>query len=654
MSSVRASHLVSKSINSLNRKSTPLNQLPTMNNSMGLRFMSLPSLGPQILANMPMLQSLQGSNLLPITSIGSLPSSQVNSSSLFNWQANQTRPQLHVIGQPLGTSVETAAMPTTTSLNGSSLGPVVVNAKNVGAPMNGQLLTLPAAVVKRLSLSKPLALKINNKQINVPPSGFFQTSEGLKVFLPPNTFPAAEDLDASNYSVKTTDSKGDWADRAFETSPKRHKTPVPAVDMLPQIESVKGAVPVDVDKSKFKHYFSICPIQKLSNGFDCLLHIFQYLNIQDLVRVGIVCKSWQRISQQPCLWKQISFADMRVASWSSMIRLLKKRSVQSISLLDLVQWPDMAKTWHGLTDLLQELPDLRQVTFGNVPAAILDLVCRQLPLLDTIRAESISNLKDETRWAVPTPLDVGQFKKLTNLKELRLKGPGGLVLPSFSLDGGLEQLGNLVNLQVLSILSFKDVPETSFMFVSRLPNLRELSIGDCTDWTNAMYQEVGRCVGLHRLHLEKGGNIPDLGLGEALIKLDRLERLELLNYKIPVTFKSHLAQLSQLKHLVIQPDNTTLVAEMNSNTLAAIGSLTTLISLQWLVSGQDCNAIILNDADNTDSNHSNQPSEQQKWIPFLTDDETQYIGLDQLKIKLSDILPSACVSVVSLKPAADT
>lgn len=152
---------------------------------------------------------------------------------------------------------------------GTKGGPVVVNAKSVGAPKNGQLLTLPQAVVKRLTLNKALALKINNKQINVPPSGFFPCSEGLKVFLPPNTFPN------ETLSVSVSDdvkSPEDSSGQKLE-SQTTNEQPV-------STEASKG----ERDIRKSKHYPKCCLMQKLYMGYDAMEHIFKYLALKDLLK----------------------------------------------------------------------------------------------------------------------------------------------------------------------------------------------------------------------------------------------------------------------------------------------------------------------------------------------------------------------------------
>lgn len=161
-------------------------------------------------------------------------------------------------------------------------GPLVVNAKSV-APMNGQLLTLPPPVVKKLTLNKPLALKINNRQITVPPSGFFQSSEGLKVFLPPNTFPTA---DENIVNVSVTNEKEDCASTPKSDSTESQKCAKsdhsPLKDKTDKADQKVKREAKDIKRNKF--YGKCCLIQRLYGGYDSMFHIFKFLDVKDLLR----------------------------------------------------------------------------------------------------------------------------------------------------------------------------------------------------------------------------------------------------------------------------------------------------------------------------------------------------------------------------------
>ena len=166
----------------------------------------------------------------------------------------------------------------------------VINTSAVCAPKNGQLLTLPPAVVKKITPNKPLQLKINNVQLNVPPSGFFMTSDGLKVFVPPNTFPTA-DVDfcfsvsddktivtSSNSSGKTPNSNKSAESDKNSQKEKAKESP----EASKKTEQDKPAEKPDIRMST--RYGKCCHIHKLYGGYDCIQQIFKLLNVRDLIR----------------------------------------------------------------------------------------------------------------------------------------------------------------------------------------------------------------------------------------------------------------------------------------------------------------------------------------------------------------------------------
>ena len=156
------------------------------------------------------------------------------------------------------------------------------------AAKNGQLLTLPAAVAKRLNLAQPLALKINNMQITVPSSCFLHTSEGLKVFLPPKTFPVqigetaklsvtvTNDKSTSNNNTSISVKVGDGSSTALTNG----------------VTKVTKSPPEKVTRksrcAKLNINPGACLIKKLYGGADCMLEIFKYLNMQDLARYVVL------------------------------------------------------------------------------------------------------------------------------------------------------------------------------------------------------------------------------------------------------------------------------------------------------------------------------------------------------------------------------
>ena len=188
-------------------------------------------------------------------------------------------------------SIVSASAAVTADSSKSKTVQTIINTSAVCAPKNGQLLTLPPAVVKKITPNKPLQLKINNVQLNVPPSGFFMTNDGLKVFVPPKTFPTADvDFCFSVTDDKATDSSSDSTDKTTNKSDQNtdidknsHSDKVDeSSDSTKKAEEVTSPEKTDIRRSS--RYGKCCHIHKLYGGYDCMQYIFRLLNIRDLIR----------------------------------------------------------------------------------------------------------------------------------------------------------------------------------------------------------------------------------------------------------------------------------------------------------------------------------------------------------------------------------
>lgn len=141
----------------------------------------------------------------------------------------------------------------------------------------GQLLTLPPVVIKRLNLTQPVSLKINNTHVTVPPSSFLRTAQGLKLFLPKNTFPVNTG-ETAKLSVTVTNEKT----LSLDTGTSDQSGNLPTI--VPNSSRTLAEEP-----RKSRHFKSDivptnCFIQCLYGGFDCMMEVFRYLSVRDLFR----------------------------------------------------------------------------------------------------------------------------------------------------------------------------------------------------------------------------------------------------------------------------------------------------------------------------------------------------------------------------------
>lgn len=141
----------------------------------------------------------------------------------------------------------------------------------------GQLLTLPPVVIKRLNLTQPVSLKINNTHVTVPPSSFLRTAQGLKLFLPKNTFPVNTG-ETAKLSVTVTNDKT----LSLDTGTSDQSGQLPTI--VPNSSRTLAEEPRKSKRFKSNIVPTNCFIQCLYGGFDGMMEVLKYLNIRDLFR----------------------------------------------------------------------------------------------------------------------------------------------------------------------------------------------------------------------------------------------------------------------------------------------------------------------------------------------------------------------------------
>ncbi|XP_061172726.1 uncharacterized protein LOC133182036 [Saccostrea echinata] len=574
--------------------------------------------------NLPIFNPLNAPNLLNQLHVSP---NVVNQPTAFtSAKVNYSLPSISPVTQP---PPKLTAAPTPKSSPDNSGIEITQTSKN------GQLLTLPSAVAKRLNLKQPLALKINNMQITVPPSCLLVTADGLKVFLPPKTFPVQLG-ETAKLCVTVTNDKSSSPNTKISvnigSSTQKEKTDSPdSKKSRPQRQWRAGINPAN------------CQIKKLYGGFDCMLCIFQYLNMHDLARVSLVCRTWRALAQSPMLWQEVKLRNVRVADWKKAVRFLLQRAAHSLNLRGLEHYESRNHTWHQFLSVLPQLTCIQNIHFGLVPGSVLQHVCEKMPHLEVFTAEWISDYDDEQKWDHVTKLNIGKFSSLPNLSELKLRGVVGLALPSFTLSGGLDDLSSLKQLRKLSLTTLTNVEESEFAFLEKMEQLECLELGDCPRWTSKTYSLFSNLKNLRILRLENGGNVEsDEGLGEALSQIKSLERLELIMFVLPETVKG----LDHIKTLVIWPNTqktSPTPGKVNSNMLKMVSGLKHLEKLEWGIMNNSSTSIIL---DNETSNT--------EWIPFLPNTEetspggsstAEYISVIQFTANLTKALPNTRIKV---------
>ncbi|XP_022238788.1 uncharacterized protein LOC106457245 [Limulus polyphemus] len=351
---------------------------------------------------------------------------------------------------------------------------------------------------------------------------------------------------------------------------------------------------------------SLCYINQLVGGFDCINYIFQYLGVADLLRASQVSRSWRNIARQSNLWKSVCLKDLYITNWARCTRTLQQFNTTSLDLRDVKHIEDCVTFWHYFIQCLEDLRNIRFLTFGEVVPEVLPAVFETITQLRSLTAECVTEAMGPSVWTMLCKIDFIKIRRLTNLNSLWIRSGGGLRLSPLLSSGSIRCLGNLNMLRHLHLTTLVGAPSESFQFIEKLLLLESLAIGNCYFWNSWNYACLGKLKHLKKLRLEKGGQLNDPGLQNALSNLTLLEELQLLYFVIPSNLGSALQKLQNLSQLVMWPDIYKQAPRVNQNTLEAVYSLKMLSKFSWGVMSLP-----------SETNNEDNTCDKQKIIPFL-------------------------------------
>ena len=154
----------------------------------------------------------------------------------------------------------------------------------------------------------------------------------------------------------------------------------------------------------------------------------------------------------------------------------------------------------------------------------------RLPNIVTL---TVSALVDPSHTLVCMEYNFEGLSQPTNLETLQIRAPEGFRLPAFSFGGGSSNLLSLSRLRVLELVGLRDASVLDFGFLGSLTLLEVLALGDCDVWDASVCESLGTLSLLKYLRLEAGGDGIGAHLSKALLKLELLERLDLMFYDPP-------------------------------------------------------------------------------------------------------------------------
>lgn len=302
-------------------------------------------------------------------------------------------------------------------------------------------------------------------------------------------------------------------------------------------------------------------MQNLSLGYKTILHIFQYLKVQDLLRAGCVCTMWRDIANLPSLWRTVRMKNSQVYSFQGFAESLKKHGTVHLDLRKMLLFPHETKeSWSEFSEEIKNVQTLRKIEFCRCPTSVIENIALSNPDLEVINALAIRG----------EHLSLDSLASLNNLKELRLKSPSGLILTS-----GISPLNRMDKIKHLSLTSVKDLFKQDLAVIATLVNLESLEIGECVDFTENFGTNVlRRLEKLEKLRLEKGqGSCHTFEMLASIKDMPQLEQLELVNFDIKPGFDIALGNCSNIKKLLIIPTYISQSATTNHMVLGGVARL---------------------------------------------------------------------------------
>ncbi|XP_005107503.1 uncharacterized protein LOC101864548 [Aplysia californica] len=238
------------------------------------------------------------------------------------------------------------------------------------------LLTLPKSVASNVDLSQTLKLSINDADLFVSPERIISEKEHVKLLLPPGAAPVLADK-TSHFGVFVS-------------------------NVPPPVDST---APCHLPRQTPTRYLQ--SFRMLQSSYEIMMNIYSHLSTAQLLRVRIVCKLWNTMAMQPCLWKRVRLQNVLITDWESACRFFIRAGVKKLSLQGFSfpngEFPDQSNspTWEAIKRNLPLVKNLEELLFGCVPPEVLHSMTEKMPNLLNISADSICDTSVSGVYSVP-------------------------------------------------------------------------------------------------------------------------------------------------------------------------------------------------------------------------------------------------------------
>lgn len=204
--------------------------------------------------------------------------------------------------------------------------------------------------------------------------------------------------------------------------------------------------------------------RNVSAGFDILLHVFQYLKVQELTRASRVCRMWNSVANNSILWKTVRMKNSHVNDWKGFVLTLKRNGTTHLDLRKVLMG-NQEEAWREFSENIGALDQLIGIDLCRCTSHIVENLFVSNPNLRTINAAALKDDKINMQ---------GLSQREVGLEELRLRSVH---------NNGM----NIHNLDFLAILNLRHLSLTTVenlhtllndnVLLSNMTSLESLELG---------------------------------------------------------------------------------------------------------------------------------------------------------------------------------
>nr|CAD7260040.1 unnamed protein product [Timema shepardi] len=131
--------------------------------------------------------------------------------------------------------------------------------------------------------------------------------------------------------------------------------------------------------------------QHISSGYGALLHLFQYLKVQELLRAALVDKMWHDLAAHSSLWKTVRLKNSQVHDWEGCSAALSRHRTQHLDLRKMLVPQNTDSMWTEFCKAMAKVDSLERLDLCRCSASTVEQVCSSCTQLKVLNAQAISS-----------------------------------------------------------------------------------------------------------------------------------------------------------------------------------------------------------------------------------------------------------------------